>query len=98
CRIIAQGVRCPFPLVGQLQGATPHTVRDNATVSLLLLQSRIDSALPDRTFYCRRIEAAMADTSKQRHAYMQAHAEFIETGNRMLQQREQGAALSLRVA
>ena len=45
----------------------------------------------------KRIEAAIADTSKELQAYMQAHAEFIETGNRMLQQWEQGVAFSLRV-
>jgi serine/threonine-protein kinase HipA len=45
-----------------------------------------------------RIEAAIADTSKELHAYIKAHAEFIEIGNRMLQQWEQGVALSLKVA
>ena len=43
-----------------------------------------------------RIEAAIADTSKELHAYIKAHAEFIEIGNRMLQQWEQGVALSLK--
>ena len=33
-----------------------------------------------------RIEAAIADTSKDLQAYMKAHAEFSEIGNRMLQQ------------
>ena len=42
-----------------------------------------------------RIEAAIADTSKEVHAYMKAHAEFMEIGNRMLQQWEEGVALSL---
>jgi serine/threonine-protein kinase HipA len=45
-----------------------------------------------------RIDAAIADTSKELHAYIKAHAEFIETGNRMLQQWEQGVALSLKPA
>ena len=45
-----------------------------------------------------RIEAAIADTSKELHAYMKAHAESIEIGNRMLQQWEQGAELSLKPA
>jgi serine/threonine-protein kinase HipA len=46
----------------------------------------------------RRIEAAIADTSKQLHAYMQAHAQFMEIGARMLQQWEQGVTLSLKAA
>ena len=45
-----------------------------------------------------RIEAAIADTSKELHAYIKAHAEFMEIGNRMLQQWEQGVALSLKAA
>jgi hypothetical protein len=45
-----------------------------------------------------RIEAAIADTSKEVHAYMKAHAEFMEIGNRMLQQWEEGVALSLKAA
>ena len=45
-----------------------------------------------------RIEAAIADTSKDLQAYIKAHAEFIEIGNRMLQQWEQGVALSLKAA
>ena len=44
------------------------------------------------------IEAAMADTSKELDAYMKAHAEFLEIGNRMLEQWEQGVALSLKAA
>ena len=43
-----------------------------------------------------RIEAAIADTSKDLQAYMQAHAEFTDIGKRMLQQWEQGVALSLK--
>lgn len=35
-----------------------------------------------------RIEAAIADTAKELHAYIKAHAEFNEIGNRMLQQWE----------
>src|SRR5215469_4867895 len=46
----------------------------------------------------KRIDAAIADTSKEVHAYMKEHKEFIEIGNRMLQQWEQGAALSLKPA
>ena len=45
-----------------------------------------------------RIEAAIADTSKELHAYIKEHAEFVEIGNRMLQQWEQGVALSLKAA
>ena len=45
-----------------------------------------------------RIDAAIADTSKELHADVKPHAEFIEIGNRMLQQWEQGVALSLKVA
>jgi hypothetical protein len=45
-----------------------------------------------------RIETAIADTSKELHAYIKAHAEFNEVGNRMLQQWEQGVALSLKAA
>ena len=45
-----------------------------------------------------RIDAAIADTSKELHAYIKAHAEFTEIGNRMLQQWEQGVAFSLKVA
>src|SRR5215471_16759056 len=45
-----------------------------------------------------QIDAAIADTSKELHAYMQAHAEFMEIGNRMLQQWEQGVAMSLKTA
>jgi serine/threonine-protein kinase HipA len=44
----------------------------------------------------RRIEAAIADTSKELRAYMKTHAEFMEIGNRMLQQWEQGIVLSLK--
>jgi hypothetical protein len=46
----------------------------------------------------KRIEAAIADTSKDLQAYIKAHAEFMEIGNRMLQQWEQGAAFSLKAA
>ena len=45
-----------------------------------------------------RIEAAIADPSRELQAYIKAHAEFIEIGNRMLQQREQLVALSLKAA
>jgi hypothetical protein len=47
---------------------------------------------------CERIEAAIADTSKDLQAYIKAHAEFMEIGNRMLQQWEEGVALSLKAA
>jgi serine/threonine-protein kinase HipA len=43
-----------------------------------------------------RTEAAIADTSNDLQAYVKAHAEFMEIGNRMLQQWEQGVALSLK--
>ena len=45
-----------------------------------------------------RIEAAIVDTSKELHAYTKAHVEFMEIGNRMLQQWEEGVALSLKAA
>ena len=45
-----------------------------------------------------RIEAAIADTSKELHAYIKVHAEFTEIGNLMLKQWAQGVALSLKVA
>src|ERR1700678_3262735 len=45
-----------------------------------------------------RIEAAITDTSKELHVYIKEHAEFVEIGNRMLQQWEQGVALSLKAA
>lgn len=43
----------------------------------------------------KRIEAAIADTSKELQAYIKAHAEFAEIGSRMLQQWEHGVAHSL---
>ena len=46
----------------------------------------------------KRIEAAIAETSKQLRSYIKAHAEFRQIGNRMLQEWEQGVALSLNVA
>jgi DNA-binding transcriptional regulator YiaG len=45
-----------------------------------------------------RIEAAIADTSEDLQAYIKAHAEFMEIGNRMLQQWEEGVAFSLKAA
>ena len=51
----------------------------------------------DEAGILERIEPAIADTSKL-HAYIKAHAEFIEIGNRMLQHWEQGAALLLKAA
>jgi serine/threonine-protein kinase HipA len=45
-----------------------------------------------------QIDAAIADTSKEIRAYMKAHGEFMEIGNRMLQQWEQGVAMSLKAA
>jgi serine/threonine-protein kinase HipA len=45
-----------------------------------------------------RIDAAIADTSKELHAYIKEHTEFAEVGNRMLQQWEQGVALSLKTS
>ena len=46
----------------------------------------------------KRIEAAIADTSKELQAYIKAHAEFAEIGNRMLQVWEEGVAFSLQAA
>jgi len=45
-----------------------------------------------------RIDAAIADTSNELRAYMKTNAEFVEIGNRMLQQWKQGVALSLKGA
>jgi hypothetical protein len=45
-----------------------------------------------------RIEAAIADTSRELQAYIKTHGEFIEIGNRMLQQWDQHVALSLSAA
>jgi serine/threonine-protein kinase HipA len=45
-----------------------------------------------------RVEAAVADTSKELRDYIKIHAEFMEIGNRMLQQWEEGVALSLKAA
>ena len=45
-----------------------------------------------------RIEAAIADTSKELRAYIKVHPEFTEIGNLMLEQWAQGVALSLKVA
>jgi hypothetical protein len=45
-----------------------------------------------------RIEASIADNSRELHAYIKAHAEFIEIGNRTLHQSEQGVALPLKTA
>jgi serine/threonine-protein kinase HipA len=45
-----------------------------------------------------RIEAAIADTSKDLQAYIKAHAEFMQIGNRMLEQWEEGVDLSLKAA
>ena len=45
-----------------------------------------------------RIDDAIADTSKELRAYIEDHPDFEDIGNRMLQQWEQGAALSLKAA
>jgi serine/threonine-protein kinase HipA len=45
-----------------------------------------------------RIADAIEETTKDLQAYIEAHAEFIEIGNRMLQQWEEGVALSLKAA
>jgi hypothetical protein len=39
-----------------------------------------------------------ADTINELHTYIKGHQEFEEIGNRMLQQWEQGIALSLKAA
>src|SRR5215469_12314174 len=44
----------------------------------------------------KRIEAAIADTANELHAYMKAHAEFRQIGKRLLQQWEEGVAHSLK--
>ena len=46
----------------------------------------------------QRIAAAIADTTKELHTYIKAHPEFMEIGNRMLQQWEEGVAQSLKAA
>src|SRR5215469_15841233 len=45
-----------------------------------------------------RITVAMADASQELRTYIKGHAEFMEIGNRMLQQWEQGVAHSLKAA
>jgi hypothetical protein len=45
-----------------------------------------------------RIKPVIADTSKELHAHIKAHAEFIEIGNRMPQRLEQGAVFSPKAA
>jgi hypothetical protein len=45
-----------------------------------------------------RIEGAIVDTSKELRDYIKTHAEFMEIGNRMLQQWEEGVAFSLKAA
>jgi serine/threonine-protein kinase HipA len=45
-----------------------------------------------------RIDAAIANTSKELRVYIKEHTEFDDIGNRMLQQWEQGVALSLKTA
>jgi hypothetical protein len=45
-----------------------------------------------------RIGATIADTSMELRAHVKAHAEFVEIGNRMLEQWEQGVSLSLKAA
>jgi hypothetical protein len=45
-----------------------------------------------------RVDAAIADTSKEPHAYIKAHAEFMEIGDRMLQQWALTLPLSLKAA
>ncbi len=45
-----------------------------------------------------RIDAAIVATTEEVRAYIEEHPAFAGIGNRMLQQWEQGAALSLRVA
>jgi serine/threonine-protein kinase HipA len=45
-----------------------------------------------------RINAAIADTANELRAYTKDHSEFEDIGNRMLQEWEQGVALSLKSA
>jgi serine/threonine-protein kinase HipA len=45
-----------------------------------------------------RATAAIADTSQELRAYINEHVEFVEIGDRMLQQWEHGAAFSLKAA
>jgi serine/threonine-protein kinase HipA len=45
-----------------------------------------------------RVDAAIAATSQEVHAYIKEHKEFDEIGNRMLQEWEQGSMLSLKTA
>jgi serine/threonine-protein kinase HipA len=45
-----------------------------------------------------RVEAAIVDTSRELQAYIKAHTEFAEIGNRMLQVWKEGVAHSLKVA
>jgi serine/threonine-protein kinase HipA len=45
-----------------------------------------------------RVNAAIADTSKELRTYIKDHSEFEDIGNRMLQEWEQGVTLSLKAA
>jgi hypothetical protein len=46
----------------------------------------------------QHIHAAIAATTQEVRSYIKDHPEFEDIGNRMLQQWEQGVALSLRAA
>jgi hypothetical protein len=45
-----------------------------------------------------RINQAMIDTGAEIRSYIKEHSEFAEIGERMLEEWEKGAALSLRLA
>jgi serine/threonine-protein kinase HipA len=45
-----------------------------------------------------RIDEAMSQTASEIRSYMKQHRDFAEIGERMLQEWEKGAALSLRLA
>jgi serine/threonine-protein kinase HipA len=61
-------------------------------------ETRIGSSPARVRELLERIDAAAADTSKELRAYIKDHPDFEDIGNRMLQQWEQGVALSLKAA
>jgi serine/threonine-protein kinase HipA len=65
---------------------------------LRLGETRLGAAPARVRAILERIESAMAETAEGLRAYVKGHPEFEDTGGRMLQEWEQGAALSLRLA
>lgn len=49
-------------------------------------ETRMGATPPRVRQILERIRTVIADTSKELHVYLKAHAEFMVTGDRMLQQ------------